>query len=108
MVPDLLFVSRDRAGIMTEKNSQGPPALVVEVLSPSTRRRDKDLKRRLFDLTGVRECWMVDPKTDTVTIYRRAAETDFDPPLPLTSASAGVLVTSILPGFSLPLLELFR
>ena len=53
--PDLLFVAGDQADIMTEKNIQGPPALVVEVLSKSTRKRDAQTKRRLFERTGVRE-----------------------------------------------------
>ena len=53
--PDLLFVARDQSAILTEKNIQGPPALVVEVLSKSTRKRDAQTKRRLFERTGVRE-----------------------------------------------------
>jgi len=57
--PDLLYVASDQSGILTEKNIQGPPALIVEVLSPSTRRRDVQTKRRLFERTGVREYWLV-------------------------------------------------
>jgi len=44
--PDLLFIARDQASIMTEKNIQGAPALVVEVMSKSTRKRDAQIKRR--------------------------------------------------------------
>ena len=50
--PDLLFVAGDQPDILTEKNIQGPPALVVEVLSKSTRKRDAQVKRRLFELTA--------------------------------------------------------
>ena len=53
--PDLLFVAGDQASIITDKNVQGPPALMVEVLSPGTRRTDEQVKRRLFDRGGVRE-----------------------------------------------------
>ncbi|MGE0125763.1 MAG: Uma2 family endonuclease [Vicinamibacterales bacterium] len=45
--PDLLFVAGDQTDILTEKNIQGAPALVVEVLSKSTRKRDAQTKRRL-------------------------------------------------------------
>ena len=50
--PDVLFVAGDQPDILTEKNIQGPPALVVEVLSKSTRKRDAQVKRRLFELTA--------------------------------------------------------
>jgi Uma2 family endonuclease len=60
--PDLLFIAGDQQAIITEANVQGAPALVVEILSPSTRRRDEGIKRQLFERTGVREYWIVDPK----------------------------------------------
>ena len=63
--PDLLFVATARTGILTEKNVQGAPSLVVEILSPGTRRRDEGLKRQLFYLGGVGEYWMVDPELDS-------------------------------------------
>ena len=72
--PDLLFVAGDQAAILTEKNVQGPPALVVEVLSKSTRKRDAQIKRRLFERTGVREYWLVDPELDTVQVFRPSAD----------------------------------
>lgn len=68
--PDVLFVAADQADIVAEKNVQGPPALVVEVLSLSTRKRDAQAKRRLFERTGVREYWLVDPELDTVQVLR--------------------------------------
>src|SRR5215208_93382 len=42
--PDLLFISNERAGILTAKNVQGSPDLVIEILSESTRRRDEGIK----------------------------------------------------------------
>ena len=68
--PDLLFVAGDQTAILTEKNIQGPPALVIEVLSKSTRKRDAQTKRRLFERTGVREYWLVDPELDIVQVLR--------------------------------------
>src|SRR4030095_10804786 len=56
--PDLLFVTPDQEEILTDKNVQGPPALVIEVASPGTRKRDEEIKLQLFDRGGVREYWL--------------------------------------------------
>jgi Uma2 family endonuclease len=53
--PDLLVIAADQQDISTEKHVTGPPALVVEILSPGTRKVDEKTKYRLFDRTGVRE-----------------------------------------------------
>ena len=105
--PDLLFVAGDQQGILTEANVQGAHALVVEVLSPGTRRRDEGIKRRLFDAKGVREYWLVDPKGRRVSICRRAADGSF--PVVSTLAADGdePLTTPLLPGFSLGVDALF-
>ncbi|MDP3718838.1 MAG: Uma2 family endonuclease [Acidobacteriota bacterium] len=54
VAPDIILIADDQTEILTDQNVQGPPALVVEVLSPSTRRRDIGIKRQLFDRAGVR------------------------------------------------------
>ena len=59
--PDLLFVSKQRAHIITEQNIQGAPDLVVEILSPSTANRDWTIKRGFYARYGVKELWIVDP-----------------------------------------------
>jgi Uma2 family endonuclease len=66
--PDLLFVANERKGILTAANIQGPPDLVVEILSESTRRRDLEIKRKLYAKYGVREYWIVDPDAATVDV----------------------------------------
>ncbi|MBX2819393.1 MAG: Uma2 family endonuclease, partial [Rhodothermaceae bacterium] len=55
--PDLLFVSKERLSIITEKNVQGAPDLVVEILSPSTADYDRGVKRRFYAAHGSREFW---------------------------------------------------
>lgn len=73
--PDLLFVSKERqAQILTAANVQGAPDLVVEIGSPSTRRRDETVKRRLYEQFGVREYWVVDPELDEIKVYRRTGD----------------------------------
>jgi Uma2 family endonuclease len=105
--PDLLFVSGDQLDILTEANVQGAPALVIEVLSPSTRRRDEGIKRKLFDEKGVREYWLVDPKGRRVSICRRATDGSFPRVATLDAVSDDRLSTPLLPGFSLSTAELF-
>jgi len=74
VVPDLLYLSRERARFLTEKNLQGPPDLVIEILSPSTRSRDERLKRDLYERVGVQEYWLVDPLRDVILVYRRETQ----------------------------------
>ncbi|HXG88411.1 MAG TPA: Uma2 family endonuclease, partial [Vicinamibacterales bacterium] len=102
--PDLLFVAATQRDIIGEKNVQGAPALVIEVLSPGTRRRDQGIKRELFERTGVREYWLVDPDKDQVHVYRRANDgAGFARGLAISTD----LETPLLPGFSLSLKRLF-
>ena len=71
--PDLLVIAGDQLDILTTKNVQGAPAIVVEILSPGTRKVDESIKRRLFDRGGVRQYWLIDPELDIVKVYRRSA-----------------------------------
>jgi Uma2 family endonuclease len=105
--PDLLFVAADQRSIVTEPNIQGAPALVVEVLSPGTKKRDLGVKKDLFDREGVREYWAVDPTVGCVTIYRRAQDGSF-PRVESLPDDASTITTPLLPGFSLSLEKLFR
>ena len=66
--PDLLFVSRERAHIITEDNVQGSPDLVIEILSPSDPRRDTVRKRAIYERHRVGEFWLVDPYTRNITV----------------------------------------
>jgi Uma2 family endonuclease len=105
--PDLLFVAGDQRSILTEANVQGAPALVVEVLSPGTRRRDQGIKRKLFDEKGVREYWLVDPKHCRVTVCRRSPDGSFPVVSTLGVDGGNRLATPLLPAFALSIAELF-
>ena len=100
VVPDLVYLSKDRARFLTAKNLQGPPELVVEILSPSTRPRDERLKRDLYERVGVDEYWLVDPDGDTIVVYRRAGNA-FEQLVRYTKGQ--VLTTPLLPDLELPL-----
>jgi Uma2 family endonuclease len=107
VVPDLLYISHERAAdILIPKHVRGAPDLVIEVGSPSTRRRDETIKRRLYERTGVSEYWFVDPETDVVRVYRRQRER-FTRATELSRDNSDVLTTPMMPGLELPLDRIF-
>lgn len=65
--PDIVVVC-DKSKL-DGKICNGAPDMVVEILSPSTSRRDKLVKFNLYLKAGVREYWIVDPDTKTVSAY---------------------------------------
>jgi Uma2 family endonuclease len=67
-VPDLLVVSDP--GHISKRGIEAPPLLVVEILSPSTRRVDRGLKSRRYAELAVEHCWIVDPVRERVECYR--------------------------------------
>ena len=106
--PDLLVIAGDQTGIVTEKNVQGAPALVIEVMSKSTRKRDAQIKRRLFEQVGVREYWLVDPELDTVQVLRLSSGQRLVRVEELTAEDGGTLSTPLLPGLAIDIRTLFR
>ena len=66
--PDFLFVSDGRLHIVREKNIEGPPDLIVEILSPGTAVYDRQTKFQVYAAAGVREYWLVDPDGCTVEV----------------------------------------
>jgi Uma2 family endonuclease len=105
--PDILFLSKERSAILTEKNIQGAPDLVVEILSDSTRHLDERLKPALYELSGIREYWIVDPMADQVYVYQ-AAGGGFEKTAELSAEAGDILTTPLLPGLEIPLRDLFR
>ncbi len=56
------------SAIITASNVQGPPDLVVEILSESNTEHDLKLKRKIYAKHGVREYWIVDPQAGTIEV----------------------------------------
>ena len=68
VVPDIAITcEKDK---LRERYLDGAPDLVVEVLSPSTRKKDMTLKLSKYAQAGVREYWIIDPKKETVMVYK--------------------------------------
>ena len=66
--PDIFFISKEREHIITEMNIQGVPDLVIEILSPSTAKLDKTVKMKLYERSGIKEYWLVDPDREEIEV----------------------------------------
>lgn len=67
--PDILYLARDNQSSREQGDGLfGTPDLVVEILSPSSLKRDTVEKRLLYSAHGVLEYWIVDPDTETIEI----------------------------------------
>ncbi|MGB7218071.1 MAG: Uma2 family endonuclease [Vicinamibacterales bacterium] len=104
--PDLLYISRERAGILTKAHVRGAPDLVVEILSPGTRKTDEVTKRKLYERSDVQEYWVVDPELDAIKVYRRDGGV-FARTAELAAEAGDILTTPLLPEFSVSLAEIF-
>lgn len=67
--PDLVWVAANGRCVITDKLLQGPPELIVEILSPGTTRRDRDDKFDLYERHAVSEYWIVDPIEEYLELY---------------------------------------
>ena len=68
--PDILFVAKDRLGIIGSACVEGPPDLIIEILSEGTKHGDRILKRKLYARFAVSEYWIVDPESKTIEVLR--------------------------------------
>lgn len=98
--PDLVYVSRERQHLVSERGVEGPPDLVVEILSRSTRGRDRGIKMRLYAAAGIPHYWIVDPSTRTLEAYR-LGEQGYEPVG--TFGPATTFRPALFPGLEIPI-----
>lgn len=67
--PDIIFISRERLHLITEKNVAGAPDLVVEILSSSTSQTDRLVKAQIYARYGVSYYWLLDPDKQELEEY---------------------------------------
>lgn len=91
--PDILYISKERASLVSERGIQGAPDWVVEVVSPSTRKRDFILKQKLYQRYGVRLYWVIDPEAEMLHVWEGKAHRVYD--------IEATVEVALLPGFSL-------
>lgn len=104
LCPDASFVSSERLSPASDWDEFFPfaPTVAVEVLSPSERRRSIERKVALYLAAGSQMVWLVDPRRRIVSVHLPV-----QPPRELRDT--GVLDgASVLPGFTLPLADIFR
>jgi Uma2 family endonuclease len=103
--PDVFFLSRAHAERLRASHLEGPADLVVEVISPESRARDRGEKFYEYEQGGVEEYWLVDPTRRQVEFYARGEDGLFHMAL---AASEGVYRAGVLPGFWLEVAWLWR
>jgi Uma2 family endonuclease len=105
VIPDLVFVSNERwSEIVANDRFNAAPDIVIEVLSPGSENRRRDLvaKRRLYHKYGVQEYWIVDQQNQSVLMCR----------YPMTDEvifkALDILKSDLLPGFEISVENLFK
>ena len=76
--PDVLVIRHDGAAQITATHVEGPADLVVEVVNPDSRRRDRVEKLAEYEVRGVREYWLIDPVRKTFDVFRRTDQDRFE------------------------------
>lgn len=91
---------------LDDRGCKGAPDMVVEILSPSTRRHDRLVKLNLYQRAGVREYWIVDPEAHTVTVHT-LEDGKYRSPAVVYRSDASVPV-GVLEGFQVDLKTVFE
>ncbi|MCZ7647828.1 MAG: Uma2 family endonuclease [Planctomycetota bacterium] len=101
--PDVAYYTQDQvpAGGLADGFLKIAPALVVEIISPSDRFSAVVDKVQQYLKAGVQVAWIVDPRTQTVHVYRK------DQPVEVLQASGTLRDEALLPGWELPLAKVF-
>ncbi len=102
--PDVLYIRKENFRVVGEANVKGAPDLVIEILSPATRTKDLELKRKTYARFGVQEYWIVDPDAETIEVLA------WDENGYVTAGTYGKsdsLSSGLLPDLKLALAEVF-
>jgi Uma2 family endonuclease len=101
--PDLIFVPSAKAGMIQRRAIFGIPDLLVEIISPSSVRRDRYDKKELYARFGVKEYWIGDPANKALEILT-FKEGHYD--LHCCAEEKGKLTSLVLPGLEFDLTEI--
>jgi Uma2 family endonuclease len=102
--PDLIFIGNDRRGIVTERAIEGPPTLVIEILSTTTRRTDRQTKAQLYAKYGVPYYWLIDPDQQSIEVYELSGD-QYN--LIVKAQNTDLFNPALFPGLSIPLADLW-
>ena len=101
--PDIIFISNEQKKIIKQK-IEGVPDLVIEVLFPSNAYYDLTHKKNIYEETGVKEFWLVDPDEKTVEIYENTNGTFM---LFSKAKKSGTVSSKLLNGLNIEIEKLF-
>ncbi len=104
--PDIIFISKERLGIIGEKAIMGPPDLVVEIISPATVRRDTVVKKEIYERFGVREYWIVYSDERAIEVWVLSDEGKYE--LFSVAEGEGKVKSKVLEGLEVDLKEVFK
>jgi Uma2 family endonuclease len=94
-MPDIMFVATANLSRVKDMLLDGPADLIVEIISPESRTRDRGEKFYEYEQGGVGEYWIVDPNRQQAEFYQRGEDGIFHPILPDAS---GIYRSTILSG----------
>lgn len=94
--PDLLFVANAHLDRLKETSLEGPADLVIEIVSPESRARDRGSKFYEYEEATIPEYWLIDPGRQSAEFYQLDAARRYRPAAP---DAGGVYRSSALPGF---------
>ncbi|NJK82626.1 MAG: Uma2 family endonuclease [Saprospiraceae bacterium] len=105
LIPDILYVSVQRSEILDGKKVNGAPDLLVEVWSPSNKKKERLKKHQLYAEKGVAEFWQIFPKKKYIIIETLNAAGEYE--LFSEAKKEGTVRSKVLEGFALNLNEIF-
>jgi len=94
--PDVLFVAEVHLARLKDTYLDGPADLVVEVVSPESRLRDRGEKLAEYELGGVREYWIIDPDKRQVDLFLLGEDGRYERRKP---DAQGIYHSAVVPGF---------
>jgi Uma2 family endonuclease len=100
--PDIVYVSRERSGIIRAQKIEGAPDLLMEVLSASNRGHDVVTKAAVYASFDVLEYWLVDPERETILV-QSLRDGVFVP----VESGDGIARSLLLPGFEVDPVDVF-
>lgn len=101
--PDLVVVCDEKK--LDDRGCRGAPDLVVEILSPSTSRKDISVKFDLYERHGVREYWIIHPTEESLMVFTLSEEGKYG--RPQGYGRGDFATSSVLTGFEMSLEEIF-
>ena len=81
VVPDLTIICDD--SIINKKRCVGAPDWIIEVISPTGKKKDREIKKGVYEKAGIREYWIIDPFDDRVEVYLMDSDDEVYPEEPI-------------------------